>query len=408
MRANLALGLGTSFILGAAAVFAVAANEYGDLTHPSRFTAELLLLLAVHATRYLRLWISREILLELGFFSYALLSLAWTDNFNMALITLPSITNFVLVLILFSALAAYHDLGALLSGMACGFVAAAALYTLTSGFPFSYPEGFSYNTIAGMYLFGLFVTAVCGAYFHWSVLPMIAGTLLLVLITATTSIKTNLGAALGISGAALLYLKPGLKDIVRIAAVAAILAAGVAYMLNANPTLTERVENGFGRISLGFAVLTNREADSGSTGLGNRKGWEREGLKGWAATPVFGHGVEAFRSDFGITSHSTPIDLLYNSGIIGFGLFYGMFMSIAWRLLRSRNGERRGVRACIAGCLIAYSFISLSGLIYYEPLIAVFVGVATGLLMRLERGHYPAPQATVPTTPDVDAPASRV
>ena len=408
MRASLALGLSSSFILGAAATFAVTANEYGDLSHPNRFMAELLLLLALHATSYLRLWISREILLDLGFFSYALLSLAWTDNFNMAMTTLPSITNFILVLMLFSALTAYHDLGALLTGMVCGFMAAAALYTVTSGFPFSYPEGFSYNTIAGMYLFGLFVTTVCGAYYRWSILPMLAGAVLLVLITATTSIKTSLGAALGIGAAVLLYLKPSLKGIFRVAAVAAILTAGVAYTLNANPALRERVENGLGRISLGVAVLTNREADSGSTGLGNRKGWEREGLRGWAATPVFGHGVEGFRSDFGITSHSTPIDLLYNSGIIGFGLFYGIFASVAWRLLRPRNRERRGVRACIAGCLIAYLFISLSGLVYYEPFVAIFVGVATGLLMRLERGAHPAPEVSDPTTADVGAPASHV
>lgn len=100
--------------------------------------------------------------------------------------------------------------------------------------------------------------------------------------------------------------------------------------------------------------------------------------------------MEAFRADFSTTSHSTPIDLLYNYGLIGFGLFYGMFASIAWRLLKARNVQFRGVRARIAACLIAYVFISLSGTIYYEPFVAMFIATSSAVLMRLERsGRVP-------------------
>lgn len=35
-----------------------------------------------------------------------------------------------------------------------------------------------------------------------------------------------------------------------------------------------------------------------------------------------------FRSQFGITSHSTPIDVPLNSRLIGFALFYALFASI--------------------------------------------------------------------------------
>jgi hypothetical protein len=398
------MGLAGTFVLAAVATFTVTANVYGDLSHPTLLTAELLSLLALHALRYLHLWISREMLLYVGFVGYSLLSLAWTDDVRTAVITLPALINFALMLLLFSALVAYHDLRALLAGMVVGFTAAAVRYTLTSGFPFSYPDDFSYNTIAGMYLFGLFITAVFGAYTHRLVLPLAAGAILMLLIMATTSIKTNLGVALGISAAAVLYFKPTLKGIVRGVVVLVILTVGGAYTISSNPALVERVQNGFGRVSRGVSVLANREADSGSTGLGNRKGWEREGLRGWAATPVFGHGFEGFRADFGTTSHSTPIDLLYNSGIIGFGLFYGMFASIAWRLLRSRNAQFRGVRARIAACLIAYSFMSLSGTLYYDTFVAIFVGVAAGLLMRLERSGYRASESAGVATMGVDGP----
>jgi O-antigen ligase len=145
------------------------------------------------------------------------------------------------------------------------------------------------------------------------------------------------------------------------------------------------VQSGFARISTGVAVLTNREGDSGEIGLGAREKWKNEGLKGWAANPVLGYGVEGFRSDFSITSHSTPIDLLYNSGLIGCTLFYGILASIAWRLLTARDAHRRNLRARVFIFLIAYSFMSLSGNIYYEFLLAIFVGVSSGMILRLEQ-----------------------
>jgi hypothetical protein len=398
MKASLLAGRTATFLLAAVAIFAITVNEYGDMSHPTLVTAQLLALLLLHTVRYLRFWISREALLYVGLFAYSLLSITWTEDMHVALNTLPSMTNFFLVLVLFSSLAAYHELGVLLAGMGVGLAAAAILYTLTSGFPLSYPEDFSYNTIAGMYLCGLFIFTVLGAYRRWTVVPLAAAAILLPLIAATTSIKTNLGVVLGFGGAMVLYFKPTARGLIRGVLIIAVFAAGMAFAVRSDPALAETVQNGLERVTLGFAVLTNREGDSGRTGLGNRRGWEKEGLKGWAANPVFGSGMEAFRADFSTTSHSTPIDLLYNYGLIGFGLFYGMFASIAWRLLKGRrNRQFRTVRARIAACLIAYVFISLSGTIYYEPFIAIFIAISAGSLMRLERrGHNPG-GALLPT-----------
>lgn len=408
MGINRVAGQTATFVLAGVATFAVTVNEYGDNSHPTVVTMQLLFLLLLHVVRYLRVWLSRETLLYLGFFAYSLLSIAWTEDMHVAVATVPSLTNCLLVLILFSSLAAYHEIGALLAGMAVAFCAAAMLYTLTSGFPFTYPDGFSYNTIAGMYLFGLFTISVLGTYWHWTLLPLAAGSVLLALITATTSIKTNLGVALGIGTATLLYFKPTAKNLTRGVLIVVVLVGGAVYAVRTDPALQERVQNGFGRVSLGVAVLTNREGDSGRTGLGNRRGWEKAGLKGWATNPMFGSGMEAFRADFSTTSHSTPIDLLYNYGLIGFGLFYGIFASIAWRLLKARNAQFRGVRARITACLIAYCFISLSGLIYYESFVAIFVGVSTGLLMQLERSRHRPAGALLPAAGGSGAVASGV
>jgi hypothetical protein len=403
MRISRAVGLVSSFVLASAATFAVTFNAYGDLSHPTRITAALLAIIGIHSLRYFRLWLSRECFLSLGFLSYALLSLLWVEDIKAATATIPALVNFTLVLVLFSALVACHDLGAMLAGMLVGFLAAAAVYTLTTGYPFTYPEDFSYNTIAGMYLFGLFVTLVFGVYVRWKVMPLALGAILLVLIATTTSIKTNLGVTLGIVGAAFFYFKLSLRDVIRDVVIVVLFAAVLAYGIVSNQALTERVESGFARVSTGLGVLTNREGDSGSIGLGTREGWKNEGLKGWAANPVFGYGVEAFRADFGITSHSTPVDLLYNSGLIGCGLFYSMLASIAWRLLTARNAYRRSVRARVIIFLIAYSFISLSGLVYYEPFLAIFLAVSSGMVMRMERSSEHASRSSDRVADDAGA-----
>jgi len=390
MKEPKAAGLLGSFVLASCAMFVLTTNVFGDLAHPTRFSAILLVLIAIHALRYLRLWIGREVITYLLFAGYLLLSLSWTRDIRTAQATLPSIANFALVLILFGSLAAYHHRGAMLTGLLAGFLAAAAVYTLTTGFPLRYPEDFSYNTIAAMYFCGLFITAIFGAVMRWTILPLAIGAILLVLIAATTSIKTNLGIALGVTLATLLYFRGSPRVVIRSLVLVCLSAGAIGYAVTANQALNERVRDGLARVATGIAVLTNREGDSGATGLGNREGWKNAGLKGWAESPVFGHGVEGFRAEFGITSHSTPIDLLYNSGLIGFGLFYAMLASIASRLLQARDAASRGLRARIAGCLIAYTFISISGLLYYDAFFAVFVAVSAGLLMQAEHaaGHF--------------------
>jgi O-Antigen ligase len=395
MRVNRAFSLLSSFVFASVATFEVTVNEYGEGSHPTGITVVLLAIILIHALIHLRMRVTREILLSIGFLSYELLSLSWTNNMKAAMITFPVLVNFTLVLILFSSLAAYDDVRMLLGGVFSGLLAGAALYTLTSGFPFTFPEDFSYNTIAGMYVFGLFITVIFGAYIRSTVLALSVGVVLMLLIAATTSIKSNLGVALGIIGAGVLYFKASAKDLVKGLVLLAILGSGLAYVVNSNPALTDRVQNGFARVSTGLAVLTNREDDS--VGLGTRQEWKREGLRGWSANPVFGHGVEGFRSEFGITSHSTPVDLLYNWGLIGFSLFYGMLGSIAWRLHRARGARWRGVRARMAAFLITYSFMSLSGNLYYEPFLAIFVALSSVLLVRLgalaESGHDSASAA---------------
>ena len=218
-----------------------------------------------------------------------------------------------------------------------GLLVAAIVYTLTQRFPFAYPEGFSYNTMAGIYLFGLFSTFLFGWSSRRTAVPLAVGLLLLVLIAATTSIKTNLGIALGATTAGLFYFRHFIKALRRTLILFIVFGVLVGVAINSNQEVTERINGGFDRISLGVEILLSREDASGKTEFSARESWGDYGLKGWLQNPVFGYGIEAFRTDFGTTSHSTPIDLLYNTGAIGFALFYAILLSIFWRLYRAES-----------------------------------------------------------------------
>jgi len=142
------------------------------------------------------------------------------------------------------------------------------------------------------------------------------------------------------------------------------------------------VRRGIDRVGLGIEVLQAREDVAGYTGFERRSAWQQQGLSEWTDNPLFGYGVEAFRSKYEITSHSTFVDVLYNSGLIGFLLFYGIVISVAWRLLRADDSVPEATRAVILALGCCYLFMTLAGNIHYSAFLAVFIVVSTALLGR--------------------------
>ena len=96
--------------------------------------------------------------------------------------------------------------------------------------------------------------------------------------------------------------------------------------------------------------------------------------------------LEHFRADYGITSHSTPVDLLYNFGVIGLTLFYALFASITWRLWRARRAGLEGLCALVLGGLVCYVFMSMAGTLYYNAFIAAFLAIGIALLRQHTEG----------------------
>lgn len=376
------LGRLGSFGLSAAMACAIAVEAY-QLAFNSAWVGVVLAgLLLLHVIRFGKVMVFRETLIYAGFLGYMLIQLAWTSDRLLAMNTILPAANFVIVLVLGGSLAVFHDLRAVIAGALCGFLAGAAGYTMLSGFPLRYPEGFSYNAIAVMYLYGLILTLLWAALAERKLPALALAAVIMAHIVATTSIKTNLGIVLGALVAGTIHLAQVSKLLWRNAALIMVLGAAIAIAVASNDAAMAQVSRGAARISLGIEILQARENLPGYSSFERRANWQREGLKGWLQNPVFGHGVESFRARYGITSHSSHVDLMYNSGLIGIVLFYGVFGSLFLRLYRARHDGLREARMIVLASAACFLFMSFSGTIQYILPLAAFFAFAIGILKR--------------------------
>jgi O-antigen ligase len=361
-------------------------SAYSQAMRATHAIVFLVALIGLHLLWQPRILWRREFTLYVCFVGYMFITLLWTRNLELASNTLVPAMCFILAMILFGSLINYHNVRTVLAGVLCGFGVAAAVYTLTSGFPLSYPVDFSYNTIASMYVFGLFVTLMYSSFRRSSGIVLLAITVVIMLhIVATTSIKTNIGIALGLGAAAVMYFGFVGQLVRRKALALIVLACGLSIVIVSNDALVDTVSRGGQRILIGVQVLQARDDVAGYSGFEDRGYWKQQGIAGWQSNPVFGYGVEAFRNDYGTTSHVTPVDLLYNYGIIGLVLFYSVFASLTWRLLQVTHRHQSKQRSLILGGVVCYVFVSLSGTMHYEIFLGAFIGISAALFAVLDR-----------------------
>jgi hypothetical protein len=380
-----------TFALAAAASLSMTLSAYTEELRPTRVGAVLAGLIALHLVWHPRIIWRREFTFYAYLVAYMFIALIWTNDLELAMNTLVPAINFLLVMIFFGSLIDFNDVPTVLVGALCGFIVGAALYTITQGFPFSYPDQFSYNAIAIMYFFGLFVTLMFSCFKRSNGVLLAIAVVIMLHIVATTSIKTNLGIALGLTAAGIMYFRHYGRLLRRKILTLIVLVCGLGFAVASNRGLVERMAHGVERVTVGVQVLQAREDVSGYSGFGERDYWKQVGIEGWKQNPVFGYGAEAFRDVYGITSHSTPIDLLYNYGLIGFVLFYGMFASLMGRLLQLDSEQFSSQRALMLAAVVCYVFVSLSGTMHYNIFLAAFFGISAALLT----GHRDATAATL-------------
>jgi hypothetical protein len=375
-----------TFLIAGVASLIVTMSAYAQAMRATHASVFLAALIGLHLLWQPRIIWRREFTLYACFVGYMFITLLWTRNWELASNTLVPATCFILAMILFGSLINYHNVRTVLAGVLCGFAIGAAVYTVTSGFPLSYPVDFSYNTIASMYVFGLFVTLLYSSFRRSKGFILLAIAVVIMLhIVATTSIKTNLGIALGLGAAAVMYFGFFGKLIRRRALTLILLACGLAIAIASNDALVDRISRGGQRVLIGVQVLQARDDVAGYSGFEDRGYWRQQGIAGWLSNPVFGYGVEAFRSDYGTTSHVTPVDLLYNYGMIGLVLFYSIFASLIWRLLQVAGRHQSSQRSLILGGVVCYVFVSLSGTMHYEIFLAAFIGISVAVFAVHDR-----------------------
>jgi hypothetical protein len=379
------LGKVASFGLAAIATVALTINAFVLTFHSARLGAFLAAVLLLHVARFARVEFVREAVIYACFLGYMLLELFWTADRQLALNTIVPATSFLIILVLFTTLAVFHDLKSVLAGAMSGFIVGAALYTRSSGFPFRYPDDFSYNAIATMYLLGIIVTLLLASIARRRVVLLVLSALIAIHIVATTSIKTNLGILLGALTAVAIHFGRISQLLWHHALIILVAAVALGVAVASNDSAVETLQRGAERVAVGIQILQAREDVPGYTGFARRTRWLREGMRGWAGNPVFGHGVEAFRSRFGMTSHASHVDIAYNSGLIGLLLFYGVFASVLIRLRRARHGGFHNTRMIMLGGVACVVFISMAGTIHYNAFVAAFLGLSVGILKREPR-----------------------
>jgi hypothetical protein len=346
----------------------------------SRLVAVLGLILVIQVLLIPRVFFCREFTLYLLFTGYMFLTMLWTPDPVLGMNTLFPAVDFVLIQIIMGSLVRFSDARAVLLGALIGLWAGSGVLTYAEGFPLVLSHELSYNGIAAIYLYGLYITLMLTCLTRSKWLLILAALLAMAHIVATTSIKTNLGVLIGGFAALTVYFKESLRLIRRHLLMLVLGLCLIGYIVASSDLAVKGLARGVDRVSLGVNVLQTREDKAGYEGFDERAYWARQGLKGWANNPLFGHGVEAFRADYGITSHSAPIDLLYNTGLIGLLLFYGMYASIVWRLFRS--GASQSVRALTLAIVICNVFMSFSGTLFYQTFLAGSIAIGAAMLER--------------------------
>jgi hypothetical protein len=376
--------LGT-FPLSAVSTCLVALGAvFADELSSTRMHAVLFALLVWQVLLCPRLYVFRELKIYAALFAWLCVVLFWTEDLETAQNTMAPALNCVLTLLLFGSLVRYHEIRSVLAGALCGFLAAAMVYASQSGFPFNLPGQFSYNAVSYMYHFGLLVSVLYGWWRGSRALTAVLVAVTMMHVLATTSIKTNMGIVIGVLVAALVYRSLTGRILRRNLAVILVAVGAIGYLLATSPAVQSRLTTGIARLAIGLEVLQAREDVSGYSGFNERTDWMQSGLESWMRNPIFGEGVEAFRSDYGATSHSTVVDLLYNTGLVGFGLFYAVLGSLVLRLFELRGRLDPALGALVLAGTTSYAFMSLSGNVFYLAPLAAFVGLCAPLLERVQ------------------------
>jgi O-antigen ligase len=96
---------------------------------------------------------------------------------------------------------------------------------------------------------------------------------------------------------------------------------------------------------------------------------------------LLGVGHDNFAANVGVFAHSNVMEVGVNTGVIGFLMYYSIYLMIAWRafqLMLQSNGH--AVPRTILIALVAYSVMDLTHVSYYAKSSWLFLAMITACL----------------------------
>ena len=136
--------------------------------------------------------------------------------------------------------------------------------------------------------------------------------------------------------------------------------------------IRELSDNAFTR----FISLVDQTESRNTVGLGSGSTSERiffieKAIDGFFDSPIYGHGFKSFEAKFTLYSHNNYLELLYSTGIIGFFLYYSIYLKIYKMVFKvdARN------KFLLLFSLLSISFIDIAAVTYSTKPIQYFICV---------------------------------
>jgi O-antigen ligase len=138
------------------------------------------------------------------------------------------------------------------------------------------------------------------------------------------------------------------------------------------------------------AVLFASGTGVGDNSIYTRVAMANEAFIMWTKKPLFGWGADQFRnvSGFGTYSHNNYLELLANFGIIGFIIFYGIYIYVlihGLKFLKSSNTNKKNLGFWILIIGMSFLIMDVASVSYYSKLHWIVLSTVFGLIAFHEK-----------------------
>ncbi len=253
------------------------------------------------------------------------------------------------------------------------------------------------NAFGAATVMGLGLCFICGAFSRsgsMKILCWVVGMVLVAALINSGSRTAVIGLTILLFGASWAFriwrgeyfvkLMAGLLTI-------ALVGGAIFYAVKDMPAVQQRVEAVFTandsvvvRMTDFIAVLSSgldTSEESSGESIDERLALLTAGVDLLIESHFLGVGLDNFAANVGVFAHSNVMEVGVNTGVIGFLLYYGIYLMIAWKafqLMMQSNGHP--VPRTILVGLMAYSVMDMTHVSYYAKSSWLYLAMVTACL----------------------------